>query len=447
MKDLKSLIAKYERGGPRYTSYPTAPYFSPETDKKRLIEAALLRSEPLSLYIHIPFCKTLCLFCGCTSSVCREASEVDDYLSSLTAELELWRDAGLTKRILKQIQIGGGTPNFLTPEQTLRLGKIIDKYFVRDASDCEFSAEFDPRTLTLEKVKAWRKIGVNRASIGVQDTNPQTQKAINRIQPQEMNIAAVSWFRDSGIKQVNVDIIYGLPFQTQETFAQTLSDINGLSPSRIALFGYAHVPWVKSAQKALEKFPIPSGEEKVELFLAAKSEFEKLGFEFIGLDHFAKSGDALLEARKNGTLHRNFQGYTTHAELDAFSIGLTSISSTKLTYRQNFKSMQDYKASIKSGLLPVERGIILDGEDLLRRGIIMDVMCSLNVEFDRYGVDFKAKFSDAFPALREMEGDGLLELRSDGFSVTPLGRLFLRNIAMLFDGRLGKGAPRYSKTI
>ncbi len=451
MDNLKSLIAKYERGGPRYTSYPTAPYFTPSADKDSLIDAVLRRPNPLSLYIHIPFCKTLCFFCGCSSSVCSDSTAVDSYLDLLSKELFIWKSKGLNKRTLKQIQIGGGTPNFLTPQQTIKLGNIIDSYFERNLSDCEFSVEFDPRTLSKEKVDAWTSIGVNRASLGVQDTNPQTQKAINRIQPQQMNLQAVEWLRNSGIEQLNVDMIYGLPLQTPQTLSQTLSDVASLNPTRIALFGYAHVPWVKSTQKALEKYTIPMGENKVELFLQAKEYFESLGFEFIGLDHFAKTEDKLLEARRNGTLHRNFQGYTTHAELDAFAIGLTSISSTKLTYRQNFKSMPDYKKAVESETLPIERGIVLNAEDLLCRGIIMDVMCSLKVYYNRYGVDFKTKFADALSKLNEMQKDGLVELFDDHFEVTNLGRLFLRNIAMLFDYRLNNPndniSPRYSKTV
>lgn len=445
MQNLKELISKYATNGPRYTSYPTAPHFSPETDKNLLADYAVRHPSPLSLYIHIPFCKSLCWFCGCTSSVCNDAAQVDAYFALIKAELELWRDNGLSRRALEQIHFGGGTPNFLECEQILQLGEIIRKYF-SVSENCEFSAELDPRTLTEDKVKAFAKIGVNRASIGIQDTNRDTQEAIHRIQPQSMNEAAFEWLRGAGIENINCDLIYGLPLQTPKTFAKTVSDALSLSPTRIALFGYAHVPWMKPSQKNLERNPLPNSDEKVEIFLSAKRQFEENGFEFVGLDHFAKPSDPLMQARQNGTLHRNFQGYSTHAGLDTFAVGLTSISETKISYRQNFKSMPAYEKSIKSGIIPIERGIILDGEDILRRGIIMDIMCSLKVSYNRYGVDFKAKFKDAFPHLEAMRDDGLVEMRGDGFEVTKTGRLFLRNIAMLFDARLSDNI-RYSKTV
>lgn len=446
MKNLKDLIAKYETSGPRYTSYPTAPHFSPDADKARLEKLALGTTSPLALYIHIPFCESLCWFCGCTSSVCRDPKMADDYLHLLNRELELWRDKGLSKRTLKQIHFGGGTPNFLSTQQIEKIGDLIRKYFIVDG-DCEFSAELDPRTLTKEKADAFVKIGINRASIGVQDTNPDVQKAVNRIQPQSKNIEAANWLRENGVNELNIDLIYGLPLQTADSFKKTLDDAMELNPTRIALFGYAHVPWMKPSQKNLEKNPLPTPDQKVEIFLLAKDFFEKNGYEYIGLDHFAKPSDALIAARKNGTLHRNFQGYTTRAGLDNFAVGLTSISETKTSYRQNFKLMPDYVKSLKSGELPIERGIILDGDDILRRGVIMDVMCSLKVGFNNYGVDFKTVFAEAFPKLEEMRADGLVEMFDDRFEVTNLGRLFLRNIAMLFDGRLSKGTQRYSKTI
>ncbi|MBO7521083.1 MAG: oxygen-independent coproporphyrinogen III oxidase [Opitutales bacterium] len=336
MKNLKELILKYETPGPRYTSYPAAPHFSPEADKAALAKKAVEIDSPRSLYIHIPFCKTQCLFCGCSSSVCTDVKKADEYLGLLEAELKLWQGAGLKKCALEQIHFGGGTPNFLTPEQILRLGKIIESYF-EISCGCEYSAELDPRTLTPEKVAAFAKIGVNRASIGVQDTNAEVQKAIARIQPQEMNLRAFEWLRNSGIQKINVDLMYGLPLQNSQNFKNTINDALALRPDRIALFNYAHVPWMKSAQKALEKYPMASAREKVELFECAMSAFKGAGFEYIGLDHFALPQDELISARKNGTLQRNFQGYSTRAGLESFGLGLTSISQTKDSYPQNRK--------------------------------------------------------------------------------------------------------------
>ncbi|MBQ6533680.1 MAG: oxygen-independent coproporphyrinogen III oxidase [Opitutales bacterium] len=446
MKTLKELIEKYETAGPRYTSYPTAPHFSPDADKKKLAALALGGEGAAAFYMHIPFCKSLCWFCGCTSDVCRDQSLADKYLSLVERELELWREAGLKRREIRQLHLGGGTPNFLEPAQIERLGATVKKYF-SVSHECEFSAEFDPRTLTKEKADAFAAIGVNRASIGIQDTNPEVQKAINRIQPQEMNEGAARMLRSAGVAELNIDLIYGLPLQTPETFAKTLSDALSLNPTRVALFGYAHVPWLKPAQKNLEKYPMPAHEKKLEIFLLAKDFFEKNGFEYVGLDHFAKPDDPLIEARKNGTLHRNFQGYTTHAGLDNFAVGLTSISETKTSYRQNFKTMPEYEGALARGSLPIERGIVLDADDTLRRAVIMDVMCALKVVYDNYGVDFKKVFAPAMPKLEDMAKDRLVELFPDRFEVLPEGRFFLRNIAMLFDGRLAKGAQRYSKTV
>ncbi len=444
MSNIKNLILKYATSGPRYTSYPTALYFTEDVDKTRLVELAK-NDSPVSLYIHIPFCKSLCYFCGCSSSVCSDLKKIDQYIDLLSAELEIWRDSGMQKRVLRQMHFGGGTPNLMTPEQILRVGELVKKHFEISA-DAEISCEFDPRTLTEEKVDAFFEIGLNRASMGIQDTNADVQKAINRIQPMEMNIRFAEYFRSKGISGINADLIYGLPLQTPETFAKTLEDLTLISPDRIALFGYAHVPWVKPSQKILEKNRLPSSEKKVELFEQAMEFFKHLGYEYIGLDHFAKPSDSLIQARKNGQLHRNFQGYSTMAGLDTFAIGLTSISDTKTTYRQNFKDMNAYSNAVESGVLPLERGIILNSDDIVRRAIIMDIMCSLKVVYRNYGVDFKMVFADALERLIEFQKDGLVEIFDDYFQVTELGRIFLRNIAMLFDNRLSN-AKGYSKTL
>ena len=447
---LRELAAKYDAQGPRYTSYPTAPHFSPECDRDSLVRRAVESAAPRSLYIHIPFCRSICFFCGCSSSVCLDPAKADAYLGLLKRELELWRDSGLGRCALGQAHFGGGTPNFLEPGQITGLSEIIGEFFDFE-SGCEFSTELDPRTLTREKVEAFAKIGVNRASIGIQDTNPDVQKAINRVQPQSVNLESVAALRECGIMRINVDVIYGLPLQTPQKFEKTLDDCLALKPDRIALFNYAHVPWIKSAQRAMEKFPIPHGDEKLALFSLAMERFEDAGFEYIGLDHFARPKDELMEARKNGTLQRNFQGYSTRAGLESFGIGLTSISQTRDSYRQNRKIQAEYEGSLAAGRLPVERGIVLADEDILRREVIMDVMCLLNVDFgkfeSKYGIDFRKKFAAAFPALENMQKDGLLEMRSGGFGVSPLGRLFLRNIAMLFDGYLPTDSARYSKTL
>ncbi len=442
--NIKNLISKYATSGPRYTSYPTALHFTTDVEKDRLVQLAM-GDLPASLYIHVPFCKSLCWFCGCSSSVCSDLNKIDAYLSLLERELNLWRDAGMTKRTLRQVHFGGGTPNLMSAEQTLRMGQIIRKYF-NVATDAEISCEFDPRTLTQQKADAFIEIGLNRVSMGIQDTNADVQKAINRIQPQEINKFFIDYFRTKNIQSINTDVIYGLPLQTPKTFSKTLEDLMQLNPDRIALFGYAHVPWVKPSQKILEKSTLPTSDDKVELFTLAKNFFEKSGYEYIGLDHFAKPQDSLIKARQNGTLHRNFQGYSTLAGLDTFGIGLTSISDTKMSYRQNFKDFSSYENSINKGIIPIERGIILSADDIVRRGIIMDIMCSLKVVYKNYGVDFKTVFAEAINTLKQFQQDNLVEVFDDHFEVLPLGRIFLRNIAMLFDNRLST-TQQYSKTV
>ena len=450
MSKLSQLILKYETSGPRYTSYPTAPHFSPAESKQALIKKALESGKAKSLYIHIPFCKTLCLFCGCSSSVCTEQKKADEYLELLERELKIWQNLGFKRCALEQIHFGGGTPNFLSPEQILRLGDIIKSFF-EISKTCEFSAELDPRTLALEKVQAFAKIGINRASIGVQDTNPEVQKAILRLQPNDLNKRAFEWLRSSGIKHINIDLMYGLPLQNSENFKRTIQDALELKPDRIALFNYAHVPWLKSAQKALEKYPMARGEEKVALFEQAMEAFENAGFEYIGLDHFAKPEDELIKARNEGSLQRNFQGYSTRAGLDTFALGLTSISQTRDSYRQNVKVYKDYENSINAGSLPIERGIILRPDDLLRREIIMSIMCNLRLDFNKiesnYNLDFEKTFEKALQNLSDFERDGLIELGENSLSVTKLGRLFLRNIAMNFDARMAGEKSKYSKTL
>ena len=446
MKHLNSLVKKYDTPGPRYTSYPTAPHFSQDCDKAELIKKAVEKNSPRSLYVHIPFCRSICFFCGCSSSVCLDSKKADAYLDLLQKELALWKNAGLARCELGQIHFGGGTPNFLEAHQILRLREIIGEFFDIQ-NDCEFSVELDPRTLSEEKVKAFAQSGVNRASMGVQDTTPEVQRAINRVQPQHMNLECAQMLRENGIVKINADLIYGLPLQTPENFANTIRDVLALNPDRIALFNYAHVPWMKSTQKPIEKFHIPQGDEKLALFTSAMDAFDGAGFEYIGLDHFARPDDELIKARKNGTLHRNFQGYSTRVNLESFGLGLTSISQTTDSYRQNKKILLAYEASLAKNELSLERGIILNSEDILRRRIIMDVMCLLHLDFSKYADNFKEKFAPALAKLSEMQNDGLVELDENSLRVTKLGRLFLRNIAMLFDGRLPSDGARYSKTL
>jgi len=444
---IKNLINKYAANGPRYTSYPTAVHFSENENKETLTRYALEQGKDCSLYIHIPFCKSLCWFCACTSEICLDSSKADEYLDLLDLEFSLWQKKSFVKRNLVQIHFGGGTPNFLTPKQILRLNEIIKKYFEKEeGKNCEFSVELDPRTLSQEKIEAFAQIGVNRASVGVQDSNEEVQKAINRIQSMEMNFFAFETLRKNGIAKINIDLMYGLPLQSLEKFEKTLNDAMSLNPDRIALFSYAHVPWLKASQKILERKKLPSVDEKVECFLSALDFFTKANYEYIGLDHFAKSDDDLIKARQAGTLQRNFQGYSTCANVDSFGAGLSSISQTKMSYRQNYKDMNEYANSLKSGILPIERGIVLNAEDDFRRKMIFSIMCNLKLDADSFADKelYMKIFNSARESLEDMQKDSLITLNGNSFTVTTTGRIFLRNIAMLFDGRQ---MSRHSSTL
>src|SRR6056297_3890394 len=453
--DLFQLIQKYNVPGPRYTSYPTAIQFSEDFDPGD-IESRLMKSrstgQPLSLYIHIPFCFSLCWYCGCTKIVTRDQSRGDLYLNYLDKESALVVKDLKKAPSLKQIHFGGGTPTFLTPDQLRRLGWIIQKHFDIHP-EVEFSVEIDPRKCTEEHIAALSEIGVNRASLGVQDTNSEVQEAIHRIQPFEQTKHVARLLGDYGIFDINCDLIYGLPLQTTDTFRQTIADVSSLNPDRLAVYSYAHMPGIMPAQKLLNEAEFPSPEEKLSMLTTAINLLPDYGYRYIGMDHFARDDDELSRALDEGTLHRNFQGYSTHAELDMVALGMSGISMGESLYVQNAKDLEVYYGALDQQQLPVQKVLELTNEDRIRRTIIMDIMCRGEIGYDdiseKTGVRFESAFSEELKNLDLLEADGLLTRDESGFSVTDTGRLFLRNIAMVFDGYLTKkkNRPVYSKTV
>ncbi len=450
------LIRKYSIPGPRYTSYPPATQFTTDVESLRLDEAIADDNQPgagpLSLYFHLPFCETRCWFCGCNTVITRRRDAAAEYLDDVAREMRLMAQRLDTTRPVTQIHLGGGTPTFLPPEQLRRLGAIIREYFLNVAPSTEFSVEVDPRRLTPEHVQALREIGANRASLGVQDTNPRVQLAIHRHQPHRLNEQTMEWLRSVGFSSVNVDLIFGLPLQTPESFAKTVDDVLALEPDRLSVFSYAHVPWIKPAQKIFEdRDQLPTADEKLAMFAVAHEKLMAAGYIDVGLDHFAKPDDELAVALREGTLHRNFQGYSTQGGASLYAFGISSISSTADTYRQNFKSIADWRAALDAGRLPVDRGLRLTAEDRRRRQIIMSLMCDRRLNFAALsralGVDFATAYATELASLYDLEADGLITRTPTGVEVTKVGVPLLRVVAMRFDATLSAGPRKHSRTI
>ncbi len=449
------LIRKYSIPGPRYTSYPPATQFSADLPALRLEDAIAEDNAPgagpVSLYFHLPFCETRCWFCGCNTIITRRRAAAGEYLDDLAAEVRLTAERMDRSRPVTQIHLGGGTPTFFPPDELRRLGALIHEYF-RVAPDAEFSVEVDPRRLTEEHVTALKEIGVNRGSLGVQDTDPKVQLAVHRFQPQHLNVRAFDWMRAAGFESINVDLIFGLPLQQAEGFARTIDDVLSLNPDRLSVFSYAHVPWIKPAQKIFDdREQLPEAEDKLAMFALAHQQLTKAGFVDIGLDHFARPDDSLAVAQRAGTLHRNFQGYTTRAEASLYAFGISSISSTANTYRQNHKALLEWRAALAGGRLPVERGLRLTEEDQRRRTIIMRLMCDRRLDYGKLsqtlGLDFAQTYAADLGRLDDLREDGLIRFNASGLEVTPVGTPLLRVIAMRFDPLFISGPRRHAQAI
>lgn len=448
------LVGKYNRPGPRYTSYPTALNFNESVGSKKWLEQIKLNnrdnSRELSLYIHLPFCDTLCWFCGCTTIITRKREKIDEYLKVLHREIDLVTKYLNRERKVIQMHFGGGTPTSLLPDQIRKLGSYINENFTF-ADDVEVGSEMDPRDLTEEHIQALKEVGFNRLSMGVQDFDPKVQKAVNRINSFEMVTNVVTWIRKAGVKSLNLDLIYGLPHQTCDTFEKTLDDILKIDPDRLAVFNYAHVPWMKPHQKLIKEADLPPPEEKCKMLKMIVERLTSSGYVYIGMDHFAKETDELAVAQKEKTLQRNFQGYSTKAGADIYAFGMSSISQLQDIYVQNFKELPLYYDRIRSTVLPIEKGYLMSNDDKIRRYVIMELMCNLGVDLAEvsrhFDIDVPIYFQKELRQMEPFEEDGLLIQEPDRITVTEKGRLFIRNIAMEFDAYLGKFNTRYSKTV
>ncbi|MCU0772004.1 MAG: oxygen-independent coproporphyrinogen III oxidase [Verrucomicrobia bacterium] len=450
-----SLVEKYNQPGPRYTSYPPATKFTGDIPWAVLAERIAANNQTardLSLYFHIPFCETLCWFCGCTTVITLNHDQGMDYVEALGREVSNMASRLNPRRQAVQLHFGGGSPTFLRPHELRRLGEIIHGHFTL-ASDIEASVEVDPRRLTRDHLVALREIGFNRASMGVQDFNPQVQQAVHRLQPVDMTRQAVDWMRELGFGSINLDLIYGLPHQTVDSFDKTLDIVLEMEPDRLAVFSYAHVPWIKPAQKILQGKILPPPEVKLQILKRIIERLtERDRYVYIGMDHFARPTDELAVAQRHKQLQRNFQGYSTRAGTDIYAFGMSSISQIPDAYWQNEKELPPWRAAVDAGRVPLHKACLVTEEDRVRRDTIMRVMCDLSLDFAamsrRLGVDFEAHFATELASLSDLEADGLVRRVPGGLEVTDAGRLFIRNIAMRFDNTLAPvGERRHSRTI
>jgi len=439
MKPLQvdlDLIRKYNVPAPRYTSYPPATCFTKisANDVDECLRADSQSNRDLSLYFHLPFCPSLCWFCGCTTVITTKTEEIGRYLDYLNRELASVAKTLNPSRKVAQLHFGGGTPTYLKPDQIRWLGKRIREHFTF-ADDIEAGVEIDPRRVVRDHITALRESGFNRASLGVQDFDPAVQKAIHRIQSKEETTQTVEWLREEGFTSINLDLIYGLPHQTVHSFEHTLDQVLELKPDRLAVFNYAHVPWAKPAQNILKELPTP--EVKLDMLKHTIEHLTSRGYVYIGMDHFALANDELAVAQQNKTLQRNFQGYSTRGETDIYAFGMSSISQTRDAYWQNDKDLLQYYDAIDSNRSPISRGYVLNNDDKIRRHVIMRLMCDMSMDYASLskiaGINFTEYFADELASLSDLEADGLIITHPHGLTVTELGRLLIRNIASRFD--------------
>ena len=448
---------KYDKPGPRYTSYPTAPQFNENFKAEQFLDEIIKTNygenlPDLSLYYHLPYCDTLCYFCGCNMIITRNRGRVNDYVQYLKKEMDLLRSYLLTDRKVSQLHWGGGTPTHLNPDEIADLASFIDLSF-NFKDDSENSCEIDPRGLTKEHLEALRNNSFNRISMGVQDFNEKVQKYVNRIQPEDITRQTVQWVKELGFKSINLDLIYGLPFQTVESFAETVEKIIDISPDRIAVFNYAHVPWMKKHMALIHSEDLPAPEVKLDILKTTIEQLTNAGYTFIGMDHFAKPEDDLSIALKEKKLYRNFQGYSTNADADLYAFGITGISQLQNVYAQNYKTEREYYKLLDEETLPTNKGYCLTADDHIRRFVIMRLMCDFELNFkqieEKFKINFKDYFSWGLNNLKEMEADNLVEISGNDIKVKDMGRLLIRNIAMNFDGFIERkeDTAKYSRTV
>ncbi|MCG3696942.1 oxygen-independent coproporphyrinogen III oxidase [Aliarcobacter butzleri] len=455
MIDFAKFV-KYSKPGPRYTSYPTAPEFSEAFTQDDLKEFYKNQSDdrPLSLYIHMPFCRSACYFCGCNTIFTSKEDKKTRYIEYLKKELNILKNHLNTKRVVTQMHFGGGTPTFFSPSQLEVVITAIKEIFPNFSPDAEISCEVDPRYFTVEHMNVLKAGGCNRLSFGVQDLDEEVQKTIHRIQPFELTQNVIKIAREAGIHSINTDLIYGLPYQTRESFKKTLEQMITLNTDRFAVFNYAHVPWLMKTMRKFDETTFPKPEVKLEMLKDTIDFFTSNGYKMVGMDHFAKPEDELFKAIEKGELHRNFQGYTTKGGADLIGIGLTSIGNGVDYYAQNFKELEPWENAIDNGDLPVYKGYRLSDDDMLRQFVIMELMSNFSLNIKRveeeFKINFKEYFDDAIKALKEFEDAQLLKITDNKIKVSQTGSMLIRNICMPFDAYLNKipeEKRRFSKTI
>ena len=453
----EDLLRRFDVPGPRYTSYPTADRFVEAFTESDYVQALEQRRAgsmalPLSLYVHIPFCESVCYYCACNKVITKHHSRAAEYLRYLAREVEL-QVAHIGKgQNVSQLHLGGGTPTFLSDDELADLMAMLRRHFTLVPGG-EYSVEVDPRTVTEERLETLARLGFNRLSFGVQDFDPAVQKAVHRVQPAEQVFELVAAARRIGFESVNVDLIYGLPLQTPESFARTLAQVNDLRPDRIALYAYAHLPSRFKPQRRISVAELPSANDKLNMLSTSLDALMGAGYVYVGMDHFALPTDALAVAKRQGRLHRNFQGYSTQPDCDLIALGVSAIGRIGATYSQNAKTLAEYRDLLDQGRLPIVRGLALTRDDLLRRTVIMALMCQGEVQFESielgHLIDFKRTFARELDVLEELAADGLIRLDDAGVRVTETGWFLVRAIAMVFDRNLqvDRDRARFSRLI
>ena len=447
-------FSRYSKPGPRYTSYPTALEFNSDFKYEEYIKYLKANKNPLSIYVHLPFCRSACYFCGCNVVFTSKGDKLSRYIEYLKKEIDLLAKVLDTKKEIIQFHFGGGTPTYYQADELDEIMNYIKSKFPNWSDEAEISVEIDPRFFNEEQMKIFKKHGFNRVSFGVQDFDEKVQKEIHRIQPFELTKKAVDLARKYGIESINTDLIYGLPFQSLKSFQETLKLAKSLDPDRFAIFNYAHVPWLKKTMRKFDETTLPTPDEKLKILKFTIDYLTSNGYKMIGMDHFAKPEDELFGAIAKGELHRNFQGYTTKGGATLIGIGLTSIGEGDSYYAQNFKKMSEYENAIDQGKLPFERGVNLSEDDLIRKYVIMELMANFKVDIkrveDKFKIDFQDYFEDDIKKLKEFEEANLLEMSKDKIEVSPTGTMLIRNIAMAFDAYMEKyknNKKSFSKTV
>ena len=451
------LIARYDSRGPRYTSYPTAPQFTggfTANDYRDFAQRSNATNTPLSLYVHIPFCESLCYYCGCNKIITRNQARVSRYLRDLHREIDMQADLFAPSRRVEQLHLGGGTPTYLSVEQMAELmDKLASRFQFAAPHEREFSIEVDPRTVTGSSLETLADLGFNRLSLGIQDFDASVQNAVNRVQSEAAVAELLTTARDSDFKSISFDLIYGLPLQTTAGFDKTLQSVIDMRPDRLAVYNYAHLPSRFKGQRMIDAAHIPAPETKLEILRLTIERLCDAGYSYIGMDHFALPDDDLVKARNNHTLQRNFQGYSTHKRCDLIGLGVSSIANVGNSYSQNSITTMEYELIIESGRLPITKGLAIDDDDVLRADVIQALMCYDQLDFDEFGrrhdISFRDYFADELMRLKTLAADRLIEIDGSGITVTACGRLLMRNIAMQFDRHLNKAAnsEQFSKAI